>query len=293
MTNIEPAEGDDMVYRATSGITEKVLGLRLSRSASLSGYCVAEGKPIRCDDTEQDSRVDQNACRAVGIRSMIVAPLKHETNVVGVLKVLAQEPNAFDDHDFEILLLISDLVASAMFFSAKYSSDELFYRATHDALTGLANRALFFDRLRSAMAQASRRSEGMAVVNLDMDGLKPINDRFGHRAGDMALSEVARKLGASARSGDTVARLGGDEFGAVLPKAETIAQAEAFSVRVRSQLERPLLVGDSPVPVGISIGIAIYPVDGRSAEDLFHCADERMYANKRHRKAGPSSPTTH
>ena len=131
---VELAEGDEMVYRATSGIAAQHLGLRLKRKNSLSGLCVAEGRPLCCDDSDTDDRVDRTACRKIGLRSMIVVPLRHHDVVVGVLKVMAGAPHAFDDSDVHILGLMSDLIAAAMFHAAKTS--ELFIQATHDAMTG-------------------------------------------------------------------------------------------------------------------------------------------------------------
>ena len=150
---VELAEGDDMVYRAVAGIAEGQLGLRLSRADSLSGLCVHTSNVLRCDDSETDPRVNREACRKVGLRSMIVVPLMHHDQCVGVLKVLARDAAAFAERDIKVLGLMSDLIAAAMFHAAKYGADELFQRATRDGLTGLANRALFYDRLRHAIAQ--------------------------------------------------------------------------------------------------------------------------------------------
>src|SRR5579885_932165 len=92
---VELAEGQYMVYRAACGLAERQLGLRLKREGSLSGLCVAEGRPLRCDDSETDSRVNREACRIVGLRSMVAVPLKHVDHVVGVLKVMAPQVSAF------------------------------------------------------------------------------------------------------------------------------------------------------------------------------------------------------
>lgn len=286
---IELAEGDDMVYRASSGSIAKLLGLRLKRDNSLSGLCVKQGHPLQCDDSETDDRVDRDACRKVGLRSMVVAPLKHMDSVVGVIKVLSPEPRAFSEKDGQALQLMSGLVAAAMFHATQAEAGELFHRATHDPLTGLANRALFFDRLRHKLVQAQRSTEQVGVLNLDMDGLKPINDRYGHRAGDAALKELATRLKRTTRESDTVARLGGDEFGVILSPVDGHSGAIQRQQRVEAAIDEPFVFESVPFKLGASIGVAVYPHDGQEPDSLLDKADRSMYAMKRQRK-GLSPP---
>ena len=281
---VELAEGDDMVYRAVSGIAEPQLGLRLKRSTSMSGLCVKSGQALRCDDSDDDPRVDREACRRVGLRSMIVVPLRHDDAQVGVLKVLSSAPNAFDEADIRILELMSELIAAAMYHAAKYCADELFHKATHDALTGLANRALFYDRLRHGLAQAKRNDECFAVLNLDMDDLKPINDRFGHRAGDAALKELATRLSEASRESDTVARVGGDEFGVILTRVDGRDGALRHGRRLGDSVSAPFCFEDKELKLGASVGLAFFPDDGVEISDLIEKADQAMYQDKRARK---------
>lgn len=289
---VELAEGEEMVYRASSGITESFLGLRLQRSGSLSGHCVALDRPLRCDDSEQDSRVDQQACRRVGIRSMICAPLRHHDTVVGVLKVMARAPNSFGETDVETLSLMSELIAAAMFHAARSETSELFHRATHDPLTGIANRALFYDRLRTSLTLAGRHDEKLGVLHIDMDDLKPLNDRLGHQAGDHALIELATRLTKAARASDTVARLGGDEFGMVLPRLSSRDEARWVAQRMAESFASPFRFADQELPIRASFGMAMFPEDGDTPERLVERADHEMYSNKRARKAarGSSDP---
>ena len=282
---IELAEGDELVYRATSGAAESHLGLRLLRANSLSGLCIAEGQPLTCDDADLDPRVDREACRLIGLRSMIVVPLRHGAQVVGVLKVYSSAPNNFDDADQEVLSLVSDLVASAMFNATQNESGALFYRATHDALTGLANRALFYDRLRHVLANARRDRETFALLSLDMDGLKSINDTLGHRAGDAALCEIAERISSNSRQGDTVARVGGDEFGVILPDAADSGDVVATALRISERLRVPFAFESHAVPLTASIGSAIYPDHGEDIIEMIDAADQAMYAAKRRRSA--------
>lgn len=191
---VELAEGDEMVYHAVSGITESQLGLRLSRRGSLSGLCVELGQPLVCRDSEVDERVDREACRQVGLRSMIVVPLKHGDDIVGVLKVLSEKRDGFNSSAILILEMMSELIAASMFHAIRYEANELFYRATHDGLTGLANRSLFYDRLRQRIEHARRHEVSFGLLIMDIDGLKGINDEMGHRAGDALIKEFARRL---------------------------------------------------------------------------------------------------
>ena len=278
---VELAEDSDMVYRATSGIAAAHLGLRLPRTNSLSGLCVEQREPLRCDDMETDARVNRDACRRVGLRSMIVVPLRHLDEVVGVLKVMATAPAAFADEDLQLLGLMSDLIGAAMYHATQHESGELFHRATHDALTGLPNRALFFERLRFAMAQAMRETRRFGVVNLDMDGLKPINDSLGHRAGDAAIREVAARIRATTRAADTAARVGGDEFGVILSEIGDRAGAQAHADRLASAIGSAFEFEQRPLRLGASVGVAVFPDDGDALEALLETADQAMYSHKR------------
>jgi diguanylate cyclase (GGDEF)-like protein len=281
---IELAEGDEMVYRTASGAAAAQLGLRIKRSGSLSGLCVESDTILRCADSESDPRVDKDACRRVGLRSMIVTPLRHLETTVGVLKITSSQVDAFDDADVRVLELMSELIAAAMFHAAKYQTSELYLQATHDALTGLPNRALFHDRLRQSLHLAERSCGTLGILNLDMDGLKPINDRHGHRAGDAAIKEAAARMSKAARRSDTVARVGGDEFAVILPGIRGRADAEIYSARLAAQVAAPFQYDGKPLDLGVSIGVAIFPEDGAELTVLIDRADEAMYEVKRMRK---------
>jgi diguanylate cyclase (GGDEF)-like protein len=287
---VELAEGDDMVYRAVAGTASGMLGLRLNKASSLSGLCVASATSLRCDDSETDPRVNRDACRQVGLRSMIVVPLIHLGNVVGVLKVFSSTAHAFGDGHLRILGLMSELIAASMFQAAKYGADELFRKATTDMLTGLANRALFFDRLRHGIAKAKREDRRLGVLMMDMDGLKSINDNHGHRAGDAAIREIASRISADARRSDTIARLGGDEFAFVLSTIENRERALVVAQRIGERCGQPFAFEGQPLEIGASIGVAIFPDDANEADVLLEQADQSMYAVKRSKKNSRGGP---
>ena len=281
---VELAEGDDMVYRAAAGMAQHQLGLRLKRHGSLSGLCIDKGVPLRCDDSDSDPRVDREACCRVSLRSMVCAPLKHNDATVGVLKIASANVNAFNERHTQILQLMSDLIAAAMFNAVKFETSELYHKATHDTLTGLANRALFYDRLRQYVTLAQRKSTRLGILNLDMDGLKPINDRLGHRVGDAALCEIANRISRGSRETDTVARIGGDEFGVILADVEDRDGAASIAARISDTIHLPFLFENRTIPLGASIGMAIFPDDGAEVEALIESADQSMYAIKRSRR---------
>jgi diguanylate cyclase (GGDEF)-like protein len=153
--------------------------------------------------------------------------------------------------------------------------------AYRDALTGLPNRALFNDRLQQALAAAARADEGLAVMVMDLDRFKYVNDTLGHPIGDLLLCEVGQRLrDALLRATDTVARLGGDEFAVLLPGG-TAEAAERIARRMREALERPMVIGGQLVDVSASIGIVRFPEHGDELHDLMRRADVAMYAAKR------------
>ena len=278
---VEMAEGDDMVYRAAAGMASGSLGLRLKRGASLSGLCVREGHALHCDDALIDPRTDRAACMKLGLRSMVVVPLRHQGETVGVLKAMSTQVAHFSDRHIALLELLSDLVAAAMYFATRYAPGELFHKATHDGLTDLPNRSLFLDRLRSLLSQAARDGQPLAVLMLDMNGLKPINDHHGHRAGDAALLEFARRLAAAVRQSDTAARIGGDEFAVILRPLAAEGGLDATMSRLAQQLNGSFQFEGRTLSVGTSMGAASFPEDGADLAQLMELADQRMYRHKR------------
>jgi diguanylate cyclase (GGDEF)-like protein/PAS domain S-box-containing protein len=154
--------------------------------------------------------------------------------------------------------------------------------AHHDSLTGLPNRLLFIDRLNHAISQAKRDACQFALLFLDLDKFKPVNDTFGHAIGDDLLKGVASRIRSEVRESDTVARVGGDEFVLILPDITTREMAEAVAQKIIAALAMPFQLGaqKQTVEVGASIGIAIYPADASDADGLIKAADSAMYSAK-------------
>ncbi|WP_156612731.1 EAL domain-containing protein [Paramagnetospirillum marisnigri] len=152
--------------------------------------------------------------------------------------------------------------------------------AYFDVLTGLPNRRLFLDRLQLAIANAHRHGHLMAIMFLDLDLFKRINDSLGHGVGDQVLVETAARLSHSVREGDTVARLGGDEFTILLPEIEHLEDAAKLAERVIGQVKQPFIIDDHELYITTSIGIGVYPEDGETVETLIKNADTAMYRAK-------------
>ncbi len=152
--------------------------------------------------------------------------------------------------------------------------------ADHDALTGLPNRRLLEDRLTQALALSQRNRKQTAVMFVDLDRFKAINDSLGHAVGDVLLKEVAQRLVRQLRIGDTVCRIGGDEFVVVLPEVKRSSDAAHVAQKIIETLSQPVRVDDRELTVTPSIGIAVFPDDGRDAEALIRNADAAMYHAK-------------
>ena len=155
------------------------------------------------------------------------------------------------------------------------------YVAQHDVLTELPNRMLLNDRLSQAMGMAQRHHKKLAVLFVDLDRFKAVNDSLGHATGDAVLQSVAKRLREALRDTDTVSRQGGDEFVILLPEINTAQDADRVAKKLLATLAEPQMAGGSAVPVTASIGISVYPEHGQDAESLVHCADMAMYEAKR------------
>lgn len=157
--------------------------------------------------------------------------------------------------------------------------------ATHDPLTDLSNRAMFYDHMEHALAMAHRSQERVAVLFLDLDGFKAVNDLLGHWKGDLLLQQVADRLKTTLRASDLLARLGGDEFAFVCEGIRVPEDAAAIAEKILRALEKPYLVEGQAMNISGSIGISLYPEDGGEPKDLLRCADAAMYRVKGQGKA--------
>lgn len=160
------------------------------------------------------------------------------------------------------------------------------FLAYHDTLTGLPNRALFSELARQAISQAQLMEHALALLYLDLDRFKPVNDRYGHDVGDRLLLAVSERLHAAIRKTDTAARLGGDEFGILLPQLPDADTAVALADKLVESISQPFAIEEKELHIGISIGLAIFPNDGDTVDELMQRADAAMYEAKRQGGSG-------
>lgn len=175
----------------------------------------------------------------------------------------------------------------------RVAKDEAERLATHDPLTGLPNRMLLFDRIRHAIAVSHRSGGAVALISLDIDDFKAINDRYGHVAGDAVLVAVAGRVRGAMRESDSVTRLGGDEFVLLAPEVRSPDEASAIAQRVIEQVGMPVVFRDASIAVSLSVGIALHPPHAADPGQLLESSDQALYAAKRlgrHRIAFADTP---
>jgi len=198
--------------------------------------------------------------------------------VLGRLEIFRPEP--WQVTESERVLLDSKAKLASIALEHRALTNRLSYQAQHDPLTGLPNRALLEDRLRQAIALARRQAKMVAVLYVDLDRFKFINDTLGHHVGDLLLQEAAKRLEGAVRDSDTLARPGGDEFVAVLSGIETVRDAEIVGERIMETMRDPFQVKGHELFASASVGLSLYPQDGEDAATLQKHADVAMYEAK-------------
>lgn len=216
----------------------------------------------------------------------VCVPLVHRDQLFGVLTLSGSPARVYTQHDVRAVAMFAEHAAIAIANARLYEEErtlaaKLSYQVVHDPLTGVANRMLVHDRLEHALSRLPRTGAHVGVLFIDLDDFKNVNDRFGHEAGDQALSMVARRISASVRPSDTVGRIGGDEFVVVCEDLPSTRTAADIAERIFDALHRPLPESYVGVLLSASIGIATcsaeHPAD---AEELLRLADRSMYRAK-------------
>lgn len=275
--------GADGTFFVRSGVgwEPKWLGWRVPDGAVAThvGDVVAAGGPLIVHDFRQYGHfLPEGMLASHGVVSGIAAPIGRNDKPVGVLGAYSRNSQSFSPDDSGFVQSIANTLNAAI--ERARASERLTYMVQHDVLTGLPNRLLLTDRLHMAMARADRSGRRMALMFIDLDRFKNVNDVFGHDAGDAVLQEVARRLRAAVRASDTVSRQGGDEFLVILPEIQCDEDAARVAQKLIGAVLEPFRVADTEVVLGASIGIVCYPDNGGEVETLLRNADVAMYAAK-------------
>jgi len=248
----------------------------------LTEYVLKSGESILLDELSYDNFLKEKSVVVHGKRCVnwLGVPLKLNNNkTIGMIGIQSyNDSNMFHKQDLKILELVSNQIATAI--KRKKDDITIHKQAHYDALTGLTNKALFYDRLDHAILQAQRQEEVLAVLFLDIDDFKNINDTMGHAAGDKLLKIVANIIKSTVRKSDTVSRWGGDEFCILLPSIKNNEGIFKLCDRILNKSFKGIKLLNKKVDINASIGISLFPNDGESPEEVLDNADKAMYNSK-------------
>jgi diguanylate cyclase len=282
---VEIAEGETMVSRGVTGALEVSDGTRIDREESLSGLALRMGMPLIARDAETDSRVDKEACRTVGARSIAVAPIVSDGEAVGVLKVVSDQTDHFGQTDSDVIELMAGFVAASLTASSPLEHEA--QRALQDPLTGLPNRMILMDRLQQAIYDARRYDRPFGLFVIEPDGIEDVSTALGRDATDAVLRAMATGLNTTVRSGDTLARIDDDQFVILCINAERSVVEERIRTRVDTVLASVSKeIGLADIALRGYLGIVWSAGNEASPENLLTTASTAAYRERRKHDAG-------
>ena len=262
----------ELVIRAAFGPSTAFIGQSLAPGTGISWWVMQHGRLQNVADVQADTRFVGPA----DIRSSLIVPLRIGDETVGIIGIESTRPAAFSADDETLLTATSHQVAAAVRVARLHQAAKA--AAATDPLTGLPNRRVFFEKLAEGLARSEGDGAPLSVAIIDANGLKQLNDQFGHAAGDQALIKIGEILAAGVRADDVVARIGGDEFGVVFPGAPLFA-ADRIMRRLADDVANSTIPSGQQLPT-IAWGIAPALIEGTSVDALVDAADRAMYRQK-------------
>ncbi len=265
---------------AGQGYQAAVKFMEIPVGQGITGRCAQTGVTQVVHDIEHLEDDEEYIPGVPGARSEVAVPLIADGTIIGVFNAESVEPHAFGDEHVQTLTVIARQTAEVI--RSAQLLEETHRLAITDSLTGLFNRRHFNQQLEENVRRAARYDEPLALVFLDVDHFKSVNDRFGHQAGDRCLQAMARTLRDSVRDSDQIARIGGEEFAILLIRADR-ELALSIAERLRTRIDDLILEEDPPLPVDLtaSLGVAVFREDGDDPKSLLRSADRALYAAKR------------
>lgn len=257
-------------------------GSPIGSATGSSGTAAYQGAPVLVADIMTSPLWEsyQQLGLRYNIRACWAMPIFSKAGqVLGTVTMYYNTPRRPSSADLELLEMSSHLAAIAL--EQRYLTDQLAYQAQHDSLTGLPNRLLFKERLQQAIYQARRKGDRAALLFLDLDRFKFINDTMGHYAGDVVLQQVALRMKGCISESGTLARMGGDEFTLILTEFKDSEEVAQLAQKLLDTLKEPFELHGHEVQITSSIGISLYPDDGESPRELTSRADGAMYYAKK------------
>jgi diguanylate cyclase (GGDEF)-like protein/PAS domain S-box-containing protein len=204
--------------------------------------------------------------------------------ILGTFAIYQRQSSVPDEHDIHLIQQAANLASIAI--EHKRTEDTIWHQANYDSVTHLPNRRLFHDRLEQEMQKTQRKKQMLALLFIDLDRFKEVNDTLGHDVGDRLLVEAAQRISACVRDSDTVARIGGDEFTVILSELEDAHRVEHIAEHIVETLATPFQLGEESIYISASLGITLYPGDAEGVEGLIKNADQAMYVAKNNGRNG-------
>jgi diguanylate cyclase (GGDEF)-like protein len=244
-----------------------------------AGRAALTGKPIVLGSKSNDIRFDPSILKKMGFQSLCCVPIIAREKILGAICVGSRNSSYFPESETRLLRSIATQIGVAVENVQLY--EEAVETAITDSLTGLYNRRYFMEEIRRELARAERNNTTLSVIMSDLDGLKPVNDRFGHDQGDLLIKTWSTIMSENVRVSDVVARLGGDEFVLLAPETDPL-EAHELSQRLLSAANTCQIQIDGGImSISVSIGLASYPAHASDAEEILRKVDEAMYHAKR------------